>query len=227
MTGWLWLGGGTFLVIAGLIVATLCAGFITSDNSPLSRREAVAGFLIFTVVATLGALMTTQGWDQRSDERQRTTLLGSLAIETLMNRWLLQQRNYTETNPERLRTFVHLPSLQRSVLTEFVTSSLFPPEKFMGLRVAALELHMQIDFLETVLTTVRDQMARATPDEGAALRARIPNAPQIKAVQDAMDRLAAAMDATGSSRIGRLHWSSSCLPTGNFRRTRTALCIGR
>jgi hypothetical protein len=90
-----------------------------------------------------------------------------------------------------------LPSLQRSVLTEFVTSGLFHPSEFIELRLAALNLQMQIDFLETVLVTVRDQLAQATPEGGAALRARIPDAPQIEAVKDAMDELAAALDATG------------------------------
>jgi hypothetical protein len=52
----------------------------------------------------------------------------------------------SDTDPERLKTFVHLPSHQRSVLTEFVPSSLFPPDDapFFKLRLAALELHVQI-----------------------------------------------------------------------------------
>jgi hypothetical protein len=40
-----------------------------------------------------------------------------------------------------------LPSFQRSVLTEFVTSTLFPPPEFADLRPAALQLHAEIGFL--------------------------------------------------------------------------------
>ena len=131
----------------------IAAGGIFAVSTPTLQTA------FWIILIAVGGIIATYGWNARSQEKQKSGMVRSVAAELLLNTSVIRDPTFVETDEEKLSQFVIFPRMEITALGGAISSGLFLNEKDRLYLTRSVNLHGILTSFNLRLSLTEFQMA--------------------------------------------------------------------